>query len=155
MTETLITKIKEGTQEAIGTTLRFIPRATFVLLGLYACAKTIDGNGLGDSMRTKSANDYHNKSNPVKVVAKVEEEWNDNTIYSPDMTGFNPVVDRTITFEDGTKTSLHYRTLAWQPFKEWVSGEEFKPQVGERYEVTSGGILRTGRPENELVRRVN
>ncbi len=155
MNQTLTTRIKEGAQEAIGRTLMFIPKLGFALFLVYSCARTIDGNGLGDSLRTKSANDYHNDNNPVKTVAKVEEKWYDNEVYSIDLTGFNPLVIRQITFDDETTTSLRYRTLAHQPFRRWIVGEEFNPQVGERYEVTSSGILRQGRPENELVRRVN
>ena len=91
-------------------------------------------NGLLDSYRTKEARELRGEA--TKTVATVEESWKDNVVYSPTLDGYNPKVIREVTFEDGTETSLEYRTLAWQPFRRWLRGEEFNPQPGEKYEVT-------------------
>jgi hypothetical protein len=107
-------------------------------------------NGFLDSNRTKQTRQLHNENNPKKVVASVKEEWKDNStiaLVSSMMGGggYNPRVIRRVTFEDETQTTLDYRVMAHQPFRRWISGKEFNPQVGERYEVTN---------HNQLVRKV-
>ena len=98
-------------------------------------------NGMLDSNRTREAREYNNASNPIKTVATVKERWEDNVVYSPTLDGYNPKVIREVTFEDGSETRLAYRTLAWQPFRKWLRGEEFNPQPSEKYEVTSRNMI--------------
>ena len=108
-------------------------------------------NGCLDSRRTKQTRWLHSSDNLVKSVANVDESWRDNSEIAM-LTcvfgggGYNPQVIRTITFEDGTETTVKYRTLAHQPFRRWGGGDEFDPELGEEYEVT---------PQNELVRKIN
>jgi len=98
-------------------------------------------NGMLDSNRTREARGYSNASNPIKTVATVKERLEDNVVYSPTLDGYNPKVIREVTFEDGSETRLEYRTLAWQPFRKWLGGEEFNPHPSEKYEVTSRNMI--------------
>jgi hypothetical protein len=107
-------------------------------------------NGLLDSNRTKQTEQLYDKNNPTKVVSGVEEEWRDNSPFSLASSiaggaGYNPRVIRKVTFEDSSQTTLDYRVLAHQPFRRWIRGDEFNPQVGEMYEVTK---------HNQFVRKV-
>ncbi len=98
-------------------------------------------NGCLDSDRTGGALRHQNPSNPIKTVVSVEEEWSDNSALSMISGGvYNPHVRREITFEDGSKAMLSYRTQAWQPIRRWLRGEEFNPKPGEKYEVVSGDV---------------
>lgn len=109
------------------------------LIGAYSIFSLASHNGVLDSMRTKEANKYIHNTDITKVVHSVEEEWED---YFPWMLdGYNPKVTRTVTFEDGTETTLTYRTLAHQPYRKLISGEEFKPQKGEKYLVAKDNTL--------------
>jgi len=132
MTNSLKDKLRNIGNSAIG----FIPKGLIVLGLGYAFVTCADHNGMNDSLRTKTARRYHNPENPIKTVRNVEENWKDNRLHSLDGTGFNPLVKRRVIFEDGSETNLRYRTLAWQPFRRWMIGEEFNPQQGEKYEVT-------------------
>ena len=96
-------------------------------------------NGCNDSYRTNEARRLQGES--TKTVATIEETWKDNIVSSPTLDGYNPRVIRKVTFEDGTQTTLDYRTLAHQPFRRWIAGEEFNPQVGEAYKVTKNNQL--------------
>lgn len=96
-------------------------------------------NGMLDSNRTKEAGRLHGEA--TKTVATVEETWKDDVIYSPMLDGYNPKVIREVTFEDGSKTKLEYRTLAWQPFMKLKNGEEFYIKAGKKYEVTSSNMI--------------
>ena len=133
MTHSLKDKLKNIGNEIVG----FIPKGIGILALGYAFVTCADQNGINDSLRTKVARKYHNPENPIKVVRNVGETWSDNKLYVPDGTGFNPLVKRRVIFEDGSETNLRYRTLAWSPFKRWLAGEEFNPQPGEKYEVTT------------------
>ena len=112
---------------------------------------TADHNGCMDSYRTEQARYFlSNPENPIKTIASVEEKWKNNSpleFFSSATggVGYNPLIIRTVTFEDQSQTKLRYRTLAWQPFRKWISGEDFNPQIGERYEVDS---------HNRIVRKV-
>jgi len=127
-------------KKRIGDGLRF--GATVAVGGLifYSLATH---NGFLDSNRTKETEIL--KATKVKTVKNVEEKWTDNTVYSPTLDGYNPKVIRKVTFEDDSNTTLSYRTLAWQPFMKWKNGEEFNPQPGEKYAVSS---------DNSIVRRL-
>jgi hypothetical protein len=119
-------------------------------IGGYILFSLASHNGCLDSSRVKQARQLHNENNSTKVVANVEEEWRDNStleLVSSAMggAGYNPRVIRRVTFEDGTETTLDYRVLAHQPFRRWIAGEEFNPQVGDKYEVTK---------QNQLVREL-
>jgi len=103
-------------------------------------------NGHLDSMRTKETSHLQGLvGNKIKTVASVEEYWKDNVTYSLMMDGYNPLVRRNVLFEDGSQTTLRYRTLAWQPLMKWINGNEFNHRQGEQYEVTSS---------NDIVRKV-
>ncbi len=116
-----------------------------VAIGAAVIVNLSDGNGMLDSMRTKEAQRYHNSKHQTKKVTDVQESWRDTLILSPTMDGYNPQVTREVTFDDGSRTTLKYRTLAWQPFVRWINGEEFNPKPGETYEVAAG---------NRLVRKI-
>jgi len=113
-------------------------------LGAYILFNLTSHNGCLDSRRTKQAEGLYDANNPVKIVANVDEEWRDNSPFVL-FGAYNPRVIRRVTFEDGTQATLDYRVLAYQPFRRLVSGEEFNPQVGERYQVTGS---------NEFIRRM-
>ncbi len=122
---------------------KYVIGATTLCLAIYGCSSH---NGMFDSMRTKEAAWLQgNPTNTVRTVAAVEEEWKDNVTYSLMMDGYNPKVRREVTFEDGSQTTLNYRTLAWQPIMRWKNGDMFNPQPGEQYEVTS---------RNQIVRKI-
>ena len=115
-------------------------------IGGYILFSLASHNGCLDSDRARLARRLHDDNNPVKIVKSVEEEWKDNStlaLVSSAMggAGYNPRVIRKVTFEDGTQTTLDYRTMAHQPFRRWIGGEEFNPQVGETYEVTKNNQL--------------
>ena len=109
------------------------------VVGGYILFSLASHNGMLDSARTKEARQLRGEQ--VKTVATVDEEWKDTQVYSPTMDGYNPQVIREVTFEDGSQTTLKYRTLAWQPFMKWKNGEQFEPKQGEQYEVTSANII--------------
>lgn len=116
---------------------------------LQSGAKTVAGgfmlytiashNGCLDSYRIKEARGLQGEA--TKTVATVDETWKDDGVYTPTLDGYNPKVIREVRFDDGTETTLGYRTLAWQPFRKWLRGEEFDPQPGEKYEVTSNNMI--------------
>jgi hypothetical protein len=119
-------------------------------IGAYVILMLASHNGCLDSNRTKQARHLHEVNNLTKVVSSVEEKWKDNSTLAMVSCafgggGYNPRVIRGVTFEDGTQTILNYRVLAHQPLRKWISGEEFNPQVGEKYEVTK---------YNQLVRKI-
>ena len=130
----IIEKLKE--KSAI-----IIKKGALFGLGAYLLFHLTSNNGLLDSNRTKETGYLNKPSNQVKQVVHVDEEWRDNKIYSLDLTGYNPKVIRHVQFSDGTETTLNYRTLAWQPFRKWMSGEEFEPKKGEQYEVTQNNAI--------------
>ena len=107
----------------------------FSILG-YLAFQLGSTNGVFDSLRTKDGEDLADPSDPIKTVSSVVETWKDTVPYSPDGTGFNPRVIREISFEDGTHITLDYRVLVWQPLRKWIHGEEFNPQVGQKYEIS-------------------
>lgn len=125
---------------------RFAIKASLFTAAGFCCTSLIDHNGGMDSPRTSQAIRLSSPNNPIKTVASVYEEWEDSTLFALDGTGYNPLVIRHITFEDGTETGVRYRTLAWQPFRRWIRGDEFSPQKGEQYEVTLN---------NNFVRKIN
>ncbi len=110
-----------------------------VAIGGLVLYSLLSHNGLLDSPRTKMASRLHNMDNSTKTVSYVDEKWSDNI---PMMHGYNPRVIRNVNFDDGSQTTLSYRTMAWQPFMRWLGGEEFDPQVGERYEVSHGQLVK-------------
>ncbi len=117
-----------------------------IAAGGYILGTTLYANGCMDSERTGSAERIlHDDSNLVKAVKSVSEEWSGIDMLSPTLDGYNPCVKRTVIFEDESRTTLVYHTLAWEPFKTWLNGRQFKPKVGEKYEVT--GL-------NSLVRKI-
>jgi hypothetical protein len=101
-------------------------------------------NGCFDSERAEDAlrNFAHRKDNVVKTVVGVTEETDPG--YNS-ATWMNPMVTREVEFDDGTEITLRYRTHAWMPMRRWINGDEFSPEVGERYEVTK---------RNQFVRRM-
>ena len=115
---------------------------TRYVLPAYMLVFLASHNGCMDSYRTKSAaRNLQKPSNPIKTVAVVREEWRDNSewaAFSAAMGGggYNPRVIRRVIFKDGSITTLDYRVMAHQPFRRWISGEEFDPKPGEQYEVT-------------------
>jgi hypothetical protein len=114
---------------------------TRYVLPAYILVSLASHNGCMDSRRTKNARYLQKPSNPTKTVAIVTEEWRDNSewaAFSAAMGGggYNPRVIRTVIFDDGSTTTLDYRVMAHQPFRRWISGEEFDPKPGEKYEVT-------------------
>ena len=148
MKRSLKDKLQNIGHEIVG----FIPKGIGILILGYACVNNVDHNGMNDSLRTKGARRYHNPENPIKTIRSVEETWEDNKLYLSDGTGYNPLAKRKIIFDDGSETTLRYRTLAWQPFRRWIAGEELNPQPGERYEVTSDDTLEY--KSNSLVQKV-
>ena len=149
MTRSLKDKLRNIGDEIVG----LIPKGIGILALGYALVTCADHNGINDSLRTRVAKQHHSLENPIKTVRSVEETWRDNKMYSPDGTGFNPLVKRRIIFDDGSETSLRYRTLVWQPFVRWAAGEEFSPQPGEKYEVARVDICWEYRA-NSLVQKV-
>lgn len=115
-------------------------RLVMYAIGGYVLFNFMSANGCLDSNRTREAlRFYENRQgNVVKTVSNVEEEfdWGYNS-----STWINPRVTREVEFDDGTKTTLSYRTRAWQPFRRWINGEEFSPNVGEKYEVADNHQL--------------
>ena len=122
-----------------------LKRAVMLTAGAYVIGATLAGNGCMDSGRTRLSAKLHDSSNPIKAVKSVSEEWTGTEVATPTMDGYNPRVKRNVVFEDGSKTTLLYHTLAWEPFRTWMGGEKFEPKPGEQYEVTTS---------NELVRKV-
>lgn len=110
-----------------------------VVVGVLILYSLASHNGMLDSHRTKEARRLEPQA--TKNVATVEETRKDNVVYSLTLDGYNPKVIREVMFEDGTETRLEYKTLAWQPFNRWANGEEFNPQPGEKYEVTSQNMI--------------
>ena len=112
----------------------------------YAIFSLGSYNGCFDSDRTIEAAKHHDVGNPVKTIASVEEEWSDNSAlaFASSMMGgggYNPHVTRRIVFEDGSQGTISYRTLACQPIRKWLRGDEFDPKPGEKYEVFPSGQL--------------
>jgi hypothetical protein len=104
----------------------------FGLLG-FSILYLSEQNGCNDSLRTKSAMEFHSDTNRIKTVVRVSEDW--YAMHS------NPLVQREVVFSDSSKTVLHYRVAAHMPFKSWIDGEEFKPKPGEQYELTNNNTL--------------
>lgn len=125
--------------------IRTIPKTVgTMIIGGLILYNLASHNGKLDSLRSKEARKYHNSTNPIKIIENVEETWKDDWSLSPMLDGYNPRVIRKITFQDGSKTKLDYRTHAWQPFMKWRNGDEFNPKPNEKYEVT---------PWNQIVGR--
>jgi len=125
-----------GLKERVGDILK---TGAKVIGGVYILFNLASHNGILDSARTKEVRQLRGEQ--IKTVATVDEEWKDTQIYSLTMDGYNPQVIREVTFEDGSQTTLKYRTLAWQPFMKWKNGEQFEPKQGEQYEVTSANTI--------------
>ncbi len=141
-------KITDKLRKAGSEVAEFLRPGTLIkpLLGGYIIFALMDNNGCLDSDRTRETQWLHRlQGAQVKTVENVEERWRDDIFCSPMFDGYNPQVIREVIFDDGSQTTLSYRTLAWQPFMRWKNGEEFSPKVGERYEVTS---------RNQLVRKL-
>lgn len=136
-------KLKRYVNNVLDSATNVIGEVVLFTLPLFAISNLGDHNGLLDSPRTKQAAKY--AISGTKTVKAVEERWKDNVIYGPAMDGYNPLVIRDVTFEDGSTARLRYRTLAWQPFRGWLCGEEFDPKSNERYEVDA---------KNQLLRKV-
>lgn len=135
-------------------------RGAKIAFATYLIIQLGSHNGCFDSPRTKEARRYHNPQNPVKVVRRVGERWKDNSTLAlvssaVGGSGYNPRVIRDIEFDDGSKTRLDYRVLAWQPFVRWVNGKEFDPKPGEKYEVDKhNGLVRkmgSGNSRNRIL----
>ena len=156
--QTLKERIEIKSRNLWDSTKRVLWKGTGVAVGGWILCGLLSHNGCVDSARTKNAMRNHRKNNPVKVVKDVKETWRDNStmalIYSVfGGGGYNPQVIRMITFEDGSKTHLNYRTMAHQPFMRWLHGEEFNPQPGEIYEINEyTNVL--GQRINSLVQKI-
>jgi len=115
--------------------------AAKLLVGSLILGSLASHNGCLDSYRTNQTKRFEDPANPVKRVTDVVETWKDNNVGYSGLERYNPLVIRAVTFHDGTKTTLNYRTVAHQSIRRWMSGDEFNPQVGSLYEVTPANMF--------------